>query len=108
MAVEEDDTDSGWAELCRGICWRRYWEAAGQNGPQDWSGCEASAAAARLVCSGWKYRHDALVMRLVLRKKATDEGVRMLVRRFPAVSSLDLGYHGLNKLTNDGLRTVIK
>ena len=108
MAVEEDDTDSGWAELCRGISWRRYWRMLGRmDVPQDWSGCEASAAA-RLVCSGWKYRHDALVMRLVLRKKATDEGVRMLVRRFPAVSSLDLGYHGLNKLTNDGLRTVIK
>jgi hypothetical protein len=28
----------------------------------------------RLVCSGWKCRHDALVMWLLLRQDATDEG----------------------------------
>ena len=28
----------------------------------------------QLVCSGWKCHHDALVMRLLLRQDATDEG----------------------------------
>ena len=29
----------------------------------------------RLVCIGWKCRHDALVMLMLLRQDATDEGV---------------------------------
>jgi hypothetical protein len=48
-------------------------QAGEQSSPQDggWGGCKASATA-RLVCSGWKCRHDALVMRLLLRQDATD------------------------------------
>ena len=37
---------------------------------------------------GWKCRHDALVMRLLLRQDATDEGAGVLVRR--GGGSLDL------------------
>jgi hypothetical protein len=35
----------------------------------------------RLVCSGWRCRHDALVMWLLLRQDTTDEGGGVLVRR---------------------------
>jgi hypothetical protein len=35
--------------------------------------CKAPATV-RLVCSGWKCRHDALVMWLLLGQDATDEG----------------------------------
>jgi hypothetical protein len=42
--------------------------------------------AVQLVCTGWKAVHDAMVMRLVLRRQTTDEAVGMLVWRFPAVS----------------------
>jgi hypothetical protein len=34
---------------------------------------EQGLATVRLVCSGWKCRHDALLMRLVLRQDATNE-----------------------------------
>jgi hypothetical protein len=34
--------------------------------------------------------HDALVKRLVLRRETTDEAVRMLVRRSPAVASVEM------------------
>ena len=60
--------------------------AAEQCAPQDGGGgCKASATV-RLVCTGWMSRHDALVMRLLLRQDATDEGAGVLVRRFPAVA----------------------
>jgi hypothetical protein len=70
-----------------------------------WRGCEASAAV-RLACSGWKCSHDALVMRVVVRKPATDEGLVMLVGRFPAVASLALKTCCLNELTDQGIRAV--
>jgi hypothetical protein len=41
------------------------------------------------VCAGWKAVHDALVMRLVLRRETTDEAMGMLVRCCPAVASLE-------------------
>jgi hypothetical protein len=44
------------------------------------AGCKASATV-RLVCSGWKCRHDALVMRLLLRQDATDERAGVLAPR---------------------------
>jgi hypothetical protein len=40
-----------------------------------------ASATVRLVCSGWRCRHDALVMWLLLRQDATDEGGGVLVRR---------------------------
>jgi hypothetical protein len=51
-------------------------------------------------------RHDALVMRLLLRQDATDEGAGVLVRRFPAVASLDLKCYCFNALTDEGMRAV--
>jgi hypothetical protein len=42
-------------------------------------GCKASATV-RLVCSGWKCRRDTLMMQLLLRQDATDEGWAVLVR----------------------------
>jgi hypothetical protein len=68
-------------------------------------GCKASATV-RLVCTGWRSRHDALAMRQLLRQDATDEGAGVLVRRFPAVASLDLKCCCLNALTDEGMRAV--
>jgi hypothetical protein len=80
--------------------------AAEQCAPQDGGGgCKASATV-RLVCTGWMSRHDALVMRLLLRLFATDEGAGVLVRRFPAVASLDLKCYCFHALTDEGMRAV--
>ena len=49
-----------------------------------------TSATVRLVCTAWKAVHDALVKRLVLRSATTDEAMGMLVRRFPAVTSLEM------------------
>jgi Leucine-rich repeat (LRR) protein len=65
-------------------------QAAGQSEPQGSFGFSEATATLRLVCSGWKAVHDAVVMRLVLRRETTDEAVGMLARRFPAVVSLEL------------------
>jgi hypothetical protein len=56
-------------------------QAAEQCLPED-GGCGEckTSATVRLVCSGWKCRHDALVMWLLLGQDATDEG-GVLVRR---------------------------
>jgi hypothetical protein len=43
------------------------------------------SSAVRLVCAQWQAVHDALARRLVLTWQTTDEGMGMLVRRFPAV-----------------------
>jgi hypothetical protein len=89
-------------------------EAAEQIAPQDgrWRGSEASATI-RLVCSGWKYRHDAMVMRVVVRRAggepATDETVFVLAGRFPAIISLEfklVSNHAWNAMTDEGMRTV--
>jgi hypothetical protein len=50
--------------------------------------------------------HDALVTRLMLRRKITDEAMGMLVRRFPAVASLEMTGNGWGVLTDAGLRAV--
>jgi hypothetical protein len=64
-------------------------QAAGQNEPQGPFGFSEATVTVRLVCSGWKAVHDALVTRLVLRLRTTDEAMGMLVRRFPAVASVE-------------------
>ena len=59
-------------------------------------GCKAPATVRpSQVCSGWKCRHDALVMLLLLRQDATDEGVggAGAARRY---GSLDLECYCLN------------
>jgi hypothetical protein len=61
----------------------------------------------RLVCSGWKAMHDAMVTELLLQGKTTDEAMGMLVRRFPAAVSLRLlGGGDANALTDKGMRAV--
>jgi hypothetical protein len=100
--------ESGWAklpvELLRKML--QALQAAEQCAPQDrgWGGCKASATV-RLVCSGWKCRHDALVMWLLLGQDATDEG-GVLVRR--GGGSLDLKCYCFDALTDEVLRAVIK
>jgi hypothetical protein len=46
------------------------------------------------------------VMRLVLRRETTDEAVGMLVRRFPALASLEVKGDALSVLTDEALRAV--
>jgi hypothetical protein len=62
----------------------------------------------RLVCAAWKAVHDAVVKRLVLKRSTTDEAMGMLVRRFPAVVSLEMerDYIGCPLLTDVGVRAV--
>jgi hypothetical protein len=68
-----------------------------------------ASATVRLVCAGWKAVYDTLVRRLVLRRKTTDEAMGMMVRRFPAVVSLELKREYLAEevaLSDEGLRAV--
>jgi hypothetical protein len=61
----------------------------------------------RLVCSGWRDSHDALVTRLTVSWKTTDEGMWLLVRRFPALVSVEREYDGrYSDLTNEALFAV--
>jgi hypothetical protein len=112
-------------------------QAAGHSEPQGPFGLSQATATVRLVCSGWKALHDAMVMMLVLRLETTDEAMGMLARRFPAVVSLEFKWKSggpwsgvltdqgmlavsnlaslktLNltnccELTDEGMRTVIK
>jgi hypothetical protein len=67
---------------------RRCWRRCCRLRREAWGSLKASAMV-RLVSAGWKAVHDALVTRLVLRRQTTDEAVGILVRRFPAVASLE-------------------
>jgi hypothetical protein len=104
VAAVDVSTESGsWAYLPKELMAKvlELLQAAEQKAPQRW--CKASATL-RLVCSGWKAVHDALVMRLLVRKQATDQAVGMLVRRFPAVTSVNLVC--CSNVTDEGLRAV--
>ena len=88
----ETVTEGGWADLPDEQVAKvlEMLQAAGWTEPQTGGfGFSEASAAVRLVSAGWKDVHDALVTRLVLRRQTTDEAVGMLVRRFPAVSSLE-------------------
>jgi hypothetical protein len=74
--------------------------------PKDPSVSLKATATVRLVCSGWKAVHDAVVMLLMLRPETTDEAVGMLARRFPAVVSVEYKSGGWRVLTDQGLRAV--
>jgi hypothetical protein len=79
-------------------------EAATQEGGL---GFTKASAKLRLVSAQWKTVRDALVKRLVLKKKATDEGMGVLVRRFPAMVSLEFKWvSGGHALTDEGLCVV--
>jgi hypothetical protein len=43
-----------------------------------------------LVSREWRDSHDALVTRLTVNCETTDEGMWLLVRRFPAVVSVEM------------------
>jgi hypothetical protein len=61
----------------------------------------------RLVCAAWKVVHDAMVKRLVLRWQTTDETMGMLVRRFPAVVSVEVKWTATgNVLSDESMRAV--
>jgi hypothetical protein len=65
---------------------------------------EQGLATVRLVCSGWKCRHDALLMRLVLRQDATNEGV--LVRRGGALNWVQAYCHLRQQIQGHHVRCV--
>jgi hypothetical protein len=102
--------ESGWAELPAELLMKVLVQAllsSARLRTEDEGGCKASATV-RLVCSGWKCRHDALVMRLLLRQDATDEREGVLVRR--GGGSLDLKCYRhlycLNAVTDEGMQAV--
>jgi hypothetical protein len=89
----ETEEEGGWAELPDELVAKvlELLQAAGPSEPQDGGlGFSQELAAVRLVCARWKAVHGAMVTRLVLRRETTDEAVGMLVRRFPAVVSLEI------------------
>jgi hypothetical protein len=59
----------------------------------------------RLVSREWRDCHDALVTRLTVTCTTNDEGMWLLVRRFPAVVSLAMKHSG-RLLTDEGLKAV--
>ena len=88
---QEMVTEGGWADMREELLAMvlENLQAAGQSKPEGSFGFSVATATVRLVCSGWKAMHDAVVMRLVLRLQTTDEAVGMLARRFPAVVSVE-------------------
>jgi hypothetical protein len=101
-AQRRRETEGGWADMREELL-AELLEAAGRQ--EGGLGFSQTSATVRLVCAGWKAVHDALVRRLVLRRQTTDEAVGMLVRRFPAVVSLEVKW-GRSVLTDEALRAV--
>ena len=88
---EERAALQGWAELPAELLVKvlEVLQEAGRSEPQEGGlGFTKAVAAVREVCVGWQAVHDAAVMRLRFERRATDEAVGMLVRRFPAVASV--------------------
>jgi hypothetical protein len=99
----------GWAELPDELVEKvlELLQAAGRSEPQGPFGLSQATATVRLVCSGWKAVHDAMVKMLDLRLETTDEAMGMLARRFPAVMSLEFKYKsGETALTDQGMLAV--
>jgi hypothetical protein len=94
--------EGGWAYLPDELL-AKVLEAATQEGGL---GFTKASAKLRLVCAQWQTVRDALVRRLVMTRRTTDEAVGMLVRRFPAVASLEKSCPGWRVLTDTGLRAV--
>jgi hypothetical protein len=97
-------TEGGWGELPDELLAKvlELLQAGGRGG----LGFSRASTTVRLVCAGWKAVYAALVRRLVLRGQTTDEAVGMLVRRFPAVASLEYKGGGWRVLTDEALRAV--
>jgi hypothetical protein len=99
------DGDGGWTELLEEPL-RKVLEELLSSVHLRTEGVGARPRRRCGCCAGWMSRHDALAMRLLLRQDATDEGAGVLVRRFPAVASLDLKCCCFNALTDEGMRAV--
>ena len=102
--------EDGWAELPDELMAKvlELLHAAGRSEPQAGGFAFSQASATvRLVCAGWKAVHDALVMRLLLRRQTTDEAVGMLVRRFPAVASIEMKRDGADEPFPLGMQVVM-
>jgi hypothetical protein len=94
-AQRGETVEDGWAELPDELVEKvlELLQAAGQSEPQDEGlGFFQATATMRLVCAAWKAVHDAMVKRLVLTRKTTDEAMGVLVRLFPTVVSLEFKY----------------
>jgi hypothetical protein len=85
-AQRRRETVGGWADMPDELLAKvlELLEAAGRQ--EGGLGFSQTSATVRLVCAGRKAVHDTLV----LRRQTTDEAVGMLVRRFPAVVSLEV------------------
>jgi hypothetical protein len=102
-AQRRRETEGGWADMREELL-AKVLELL-QRRQEGGLGFSQTSATVRLVCAGWKAVHDALVRRLVLRWQTTDEAVGMLVRRFPAVVSLEVKWFR-SVLTDEALRAV--
>jgi hypothetical protein len=100
----ETVTEGGWAELPDELVTKVLEKVL--QAEEGGLGFTQASATVRLVSAGWKAVHDALVTRLVLRRQTTDEAVGILVRRFPAVVSVEYRGGGWRVLTDVGLRAV--
>ena len=107
MAEGGDAVVAGWAELPKELMWMVLEKLQEAPLAGDWGGFDGSKHV-RLVSRGWRASHDAVVTRLKVSGETPDEGMWLLVRRFPAVESVAMkGDNGrICKLTDDGLRAV--
>jgi len=122
--AEERAAQQGWAELppevlekvfekLQAAVWRearpnRLRDLSPQEGGLDF--CKA-VAVVREVCTGWQAVHDAAVKRLAFARQTNDVAVGMLVRRFPAVTSvqfmkLDVYGIGSQDVTDEAVSAV--
>jgi hypothetical protein len=95
--------EDGWADLPDELLAKvlELLQAAGQAG--GGLGFSQASATVRLVCAGWRAVHDALVTRLQMSPETPEEMVGVLMRRFTAVTSLDLS--GCSSLTAERAHT---
>jgi hypothetical protein len=108
-------TGGGWARLLEDLLPKilEALQATERTKPQEEGlGFSKASAVVRQVCAGWQAVHDALVTRLVFKRRMTDEAVGMLVRRFPAVVSVQFlsGFMRpgpqWHEVTEEGVRAV--
>jgi len=83
-------------------------QAAGRSEPKEEGfGFSKATAVVREVCAGWQAVYDALVTRLVFKREMSDEAVGMVVRRFPAVVSVEFKFvAGGHVVTDMGVKAM--
>jgi len=109
----EAEAGGGWAALLEDLLPTilEAMQAAGQEEgePQEEGlGFSKATAVVREVCAGWQAVHDALVTRLVFKRRMNDEAVGMLVRRFPAVTSVEFEWvvYPSHEVTDAGVKEM--